>query len=61
MFVNSVEYMFPITGDDMLRGVAFTDFGTVEPSTEMHWEDFHISPGLGLRVTVPAMGPAPIA
>ena len=44
-----------------LRGVAFTDFGTVEPSTELQWQDFRISPGLGLRVTVPAMGPAPIA
>jgi len=61
MFINSVEYMFPITGDDMLRGVAFTDFGTVEPSTEMQWQDFRVAPGLGLRVTIPAMGPAPIA
>jgi outer membrane protein insertion porin family len=60
-FINTVEYMFPITGDDMLRGVAFCDFGTVMPSTEINWTDFRVSPGLGLRVTVPAMGPAPIA
>jgi len=61
MFINTVEYMFPITGDDMLRAVAFTDFGTVEPNIAMTWQDFRISPGLGLRVTLPAMGPAPIA
>ena len=60
-FINTVEYMFPLTGDDMLRAVAFTDFGTVEPNVEMTWQDFRISPGLGLRVTLPAMGPAPIA
>ncbi|HEY1603547.1 MAG TPA: BamA/TamA family outer membrane protein [Pirellulales bacterium] len=60
-FINTVEYMFPITGDDMLRGVTFCDFGTVEPNIEMTGQDFRISPGVGLRVTIPAMGPAPIA
>jgi outer membrane protein insertion porin family len=60
-FLNTVEYMFPITGGDALRAVVFTDFGTVEPSTELKWNDFRIAPGMGLRVTIPAMGPAPIA
>lgn len=60
-FLNTVEYMFPITPSDALRGVVFTDFGTVERSTELKWEDFRIAPGFGLRVTIPAMGPAPIA
>jgi outer membrane protein insertion porin family len=60
-FLNTVEYMFPITAGDALRGVVFTDFGTVETSTEIKWEDFRVSPGIGLRVTIPAMGPAPIA
>jgi outer membrane protein insertion porin family len=27
----------------------------------MEINDFRVAPGLGLRVTVPAMGPAPIA
>ena len=48
-FINTVEYMFPITGDDMLRGVTFCDFGTVEPNVEMTGQDFRISPGMGLR------------
>ncbi|MBS0210533.1 MAG: BamA/TamA family outer membrane protein [Planctomycetes bacterium] len=61
MWVNTVEYMFPITSDDMIRGVAFCDFGTVEPTTEIRRSDFRVSPGLGLRLTIPAMGPAPIA
>ena len=40
-------------------GVAFCDFGTVEPGVQI--DTFRVSPGLGLRITVPAMGPAPIA
>lgn len=60
-FLNTVEYMFPITAEDSLRGVVFTDFGTVEPNTEIKWQDFRVAPGFGLRVTIPAMGPAPIA
>jgi outer membrane protein insertion porin family len=59
MWVNTAEYLFPITADDMLRGVVFCDFGTVERDIEIN--DFRIAPGVGLRVTVPALGPAPIA
>jgi outer membrane protein insertion porin family len=57
--ISSVEYMFPITADDMLRGVTFVDFGTVEPRMDLH--NFRVAPGVGLRVTIPALGPAPIA
>jgi outer membrane protein insertion porin family len=59
MWVNTVEYLFPLTADDMIHGVAFVDFGTVEEDVEI--EDFRVAPGFGLRITVPAMGPAPIA
>ncbi|HEX6962993.1 MAG TPA: BamA/TamA family outer membrane protein, partial [Lacipirellula sp.] len=58
-WLNSVQYLFPITADDMLHGVAFVDFGTVEENVTIN--DFRVAPGLGLRITVPAMGPAPIA
>ena len=58
-WLNSAQYLFPITADDMLHGVVFCDFGTVEPDVEIN--DFRVAPGVGLRVTVPAMGPAPIA
>jgi outer membrane protein insertion porin family len=60
-FLASAEYMFPITADDMLRMVGFCDFGTVEEDVEIRSENFRIAPGFGLRIFVPAMGPAPIA
>ncbi|MCA9238245.1 MAG: BamA/TamA family outer membrane protein, partial [Planctomycetales bacterium] len=58
-WLNSVQYLFPLTADDMLHGVAFCDFGTVEENVTI--KNFRVAPGVGLRITVPAMGPAPIA
>ena len=60
-WVNTVEYMFPITASDALRAVAFCDFGTVEPNLQIKGSDFRVAPGLGLRISMPALGPAPIA
>ena len=60
-WLNTIEYMFSITADDMIRGVAFCDFGTVEENIELNADNFRVAPGLGLRITVPALGPAPIA
>jgi outer membrane protein insertion porin family len=60
-FLASAEYMFPITADDMLRMAVFCDAGTVESDIEMRSENFRVAPGFGLRIFVPAMGPAPIA
>jgi len=57
----SVEYLFPLTADDMLRGVVFVDFGTVEETTSIYSDNVRVSPGLGLRISIPAMGPAPLA
>jgi outer membrane protein insertion porin family len=59
MWVNTLEYLFPLTADDMIHGVAFVDFGTVEEKVEI--ENFRVAPGFGFRITIPAMGPAPIA
>ncbi|MEM8732616.1 MAG: BamA/TamA family outer membrane protein [Planctomycetota bacterium] len=61
MALGSLEYVFPLTADDMLRGVAFVDYGTVEENIDLNSENFRVAPGLGLRVTVPALGPAPLA
>ncbi len=58
-WLNTVEYLFPITADDTLRGVVFTDFGTVESNVSIN--QMRVAPGFGLRITLPAMGPAPIA
>jgi outer membrane protein insertion porin family len=57
----SAEYMFPVTASDALRGVVFVDTGTVEPQVDEWTDKFRVAPGVGLRITIPAMGPAPIA
>ena len=59
MMLGTAEYILPITADDNVRGVVFTDVGTVEPSASI--DSFRASVGAGLRLIVPAMGPAPIA
>ncbi len=59
--LGSAEYIFPITADDMLKGAIFLDYGTVEEKIEIHADDFRVAVGAGLRISVPAMGPAPIA
>ncbi len=60
-WLNSVEYMFPITADDAFRGVAFVDFGTVEQTIKIDTDSFRVAPGVGLRVAIPMLGPAPLA
>jgi outer membrane protein insertion porin family len=57
--VGSVEYLFPLMANEMIQGVVFTDFGTVEE--DVSFDQFRLAAGAGLRVTVPAMGPAPLA
>ncbi len=59
MALGSAEYIFPLTASEMVRGVVFTDFGTVENTVA--FKDFRATAGFGLRVTIPAMGPMPIA
>jgi outer membrane protein insertion porin family len=55
---GSVELSFPLAGD-MLRGVVFTDMGTVEPDVEIG--TFRSSIGFGFRLTLPFLGQLPIA
>ncbi len=57
--LGTTEYYFPVTADDTLGFVAFTDFGTVE--NDVGFQDFRVSVGAGVRITVPALGPVPIA
>lgn len=61
LFLGSVEYMFPITADDVVKGVAFCDFGTVEDKVQIKAENYRVAPGFGLRISIPALGPAPLA
>jgi len=57
----TAQYLFPITADDMLRGVVFVDAGTVEPTISQWVDKVRVAPGFGLRISIPMMGPAPIA
>ena len=60
-FLGSAEYRFPITADDMIQGAFFCDYGTVEEEIKFNKDNYRVALGFGLRVNVPAMGPAPIA
>ena len=61
-WLNTVEYNFPLTADDMVKGVAFVDFGTIEDNVGINGDDFRVAPGVGLRVSVPGLGlGAPLA
>jgi outer membrane protein insertion porin family len=59
MAIGTVEYMVPLVASDMVQAVVFSDFGTVEE--DVSFDDFRVTAGFGLRVTVPAMGPVPLA
>lgn len=61
LLLASAEYLFPLTANDMLRGVVFCDTGTVEKSIKFDADTYRVAPGFGLRISVPALGPAPIA
>ncbi len=61
-WLNTLEYMFPLTADDMIKGVLFCDFGTVEEKIELNADNFRVAPGFGFRVHMPAAGlGAPLA
>jgi outer membrane protein insertion porin family len=51
--------MVPVTASDSVRAVVFSDFGTVD--TTASFDDFRVTAGFGVRLTIPAMGPAPLA
>jgi outer membrane protein insertion porin family len=55
---GSVEVSYPIAGDN-LRGVVFTDVGTVEPDFE--FGTIRASVGAGIRLVLPILGQVPIA
>lgn len=62
-WLNSLEYSFPLTQDDMIYGNLFVDFGTIEDGIELNSENFRVAPGFGLRVNLPyaGLGGAPFA
>lgn len=58
MFLFSLEYNFPIY-QEVIRGVMFMDTGTVEE--DVGFEDYRVAIGVGIRLTVPALGQVPFA
>lgn len=59
MFLNSLEYQIPVKANDQIYLVGFLDTGTVESSVEI--KDYRVVAGVGVRITVPMLGPMPIA
>lgn len=57
--LGTAEYRIPLTADDMINLVTFTDVGTVTQDVSI--DNFRVTVGVGLRVVVPAMGPVPLA
>jgi outer membrane protein assembly factor BamA len=59
MWLNSLEYQIPVKANDQIYFVGFIDTGTVEPTVNI--QDYRVAAGVGMRITVPMMGPVPIA
>ena len=58
LLLTGAEYGVPLYGKT-LRGVVFTDMGTVEEDFEI--TSWRVTLGLGLRVIIPYFGPVPLA
>jgi outer membrane protein insertion porin family len=57
---GTVEYHFPITSDDTVRGAIFADRGTVEAKFDGDvFDEFRSSAGMGFRIKVP-ISPVPL-
>jgi outer membrane protein insertion porin family len=58
-FLNTLEYQIPLNAKDSLFFVTFLDHGTVERDIAIR--NYRVSAGFGFRVSVPALGPVPLA
>ena len=59
MAIGTVEYSIPLLANDMIRLVTFSDFGTVDDGVT--FGAFRASVGAGFRISLPMMGPVPLA
>lgn len=57
MLLLSAEYSFPLYGE-MLRGLMFTDMGTVESDFEL--TNWRVAIGAGVRMQIDFFGPVPL-
>ena len=58
LFFAGAQYQYPLIGNS-LGGVFFVDTGTVEDTID--FEGYRVSVGFGIRINIPALGPAPLA
>lgn len=58
MFLAGLEYNYPIF-EDVIRGVFFTDTGTVQD--RFGFDEYRVSVGAGIRLKLPFLGQAPFA
>lgn len=58
LLLGGAQYNFPVLGDT-LRGVLFTDMGTVQEDIGV--DDWRVSVGTGVRIKIPFLGQAPFA
>jgi len=57
--IGSVEYQVPLIASDKLQQVVFCDFGSVESGYS--FTGFRAAVGTGFRITIPQLGPMPLA
>jgi outer membrane protein assembly complex protein YaeT len=60
MLLNSLEYQIPVKANDQIFLVGFVDSGTVSRRITQ-FDNYAVSVGVGIRFTVPMLGPVPIA
>lgn len=58
-WLNTVEYQIPLLANDKLHWAFFVDHGTVERNVAI--KNYRVAIGTGLRVSIPALGPLPLA
>ncbi len=59
LWMNTIEYQIPLLANDKLHWAIFVDHGTVERDVAIR--NYRVSVGTGLRISVPALGPLPLA
>ncbi|MBQ9873975.1 MAG: BamA/TamA family outer membrane protein [Thermoguttaceae bacterium] len=59
-FYNSAELLIPVSGGDEFQFALFVDSGTVAEKIDK-WGRYRVAPGVGLRFSIPMLGPAPLA
>ena len=57
---NTAELLVPVSGGDEFQLAMFVDSGTVSKSIKK-WGRYRVAPGVGLRFSIPMLGPAPLA